>query len=100
MRRRAPSRSHHQARHRRELLHRRRTRAAPRRLISPLRCSPALAHGLERIAQARTRAELDALKAQHQLEVQRLQYQHERQLAARIAAERAAAEEEARTNSM
>ncbi|MDC0670539.1 PDZ domain-containing protein [Nannocystis radixulma] len=55
---------------------------------------------LERIAAARSRAEHDALKALHELEVQRLQHQHERQLAARIAAERAAAEEEARTNSI
>jgi predicted metalloprotease with PDZ domain len=55
----------------------------------------ALAHVFERLAQARERAELDAQQAKFDLEKAHLQHEHERQLAARGAAERALAKQEA-----
>ena len=57
--------------------------------------NPALAHVFERLAQARERAELDAQQARFDLERARQQHEHERQLAARGAAERALAKQEA-----
>lgn len=57
--------------------------------------NPALAHVFERLAQAREHAELDAQQAKFDLERTRLQHEHERQLAARGAAERALAKQEA-----